>query len=399
VVAFRDAAIAAARTSTGGVALTVQPREIDLSQLRAGQDGSATLTISGPNNAPVAGTLKPLAPWLHLDRVQFNGASTLVRVTARTSEIHSAGPQHGTIEVAMGNQRMYIPVRVDVVPLPAAPKPQQPRPQPAPAYQAPVPPFMGGGRVGAQPAAAGRPGAAQQTATYGAAPRPPRAGAAAVIGRARSLGGLRLAISLALALLLAFGLPALLHVYALPLLGAYLTTPTLTAAALLAVGAVGALVGAPLAYIGAPPAPGRFRTGGLLAAIGAALAITNGPQWQLTPAMIQALPGATQVGALALTLPLFVAIGAAVGAQPLVSRSVLMVARYIAARYRLVMLTAAIVGGWVGLTAAQMALSAVFQQAPLAVSLVSGCGLVVGVGLGLMLATPVGFLVRRFAFG
>jgi hypothetical protein len=46
-----------------------------------------------------------------------------------------------------------------------------------------------------------------------------------------------------------------------------------------------------------------------------------------------------------------------------------------------------------------MTLSAVFQQAPVAVSLVSGCGLVLGVALGVMLATPVGYVVRRFAFG
>ena len=393
VAAFRDAAIAVARTSTGNhAALTVQPREIDLNQLRAGQDGSATLTISGLNNAPVAGTLKPLTPWVHLDRVQFNGVSTLVQVTARTSEIHSAGPQQGTIEVAMGNQRMYIPIRAYV--MPAAARPQQP--QPAPAYHAPGPAPIPPKGAAAAPA---KPHAAPQTATYAAAPRQAGATAAAMMGRARSLGGLRLALSFILALLLAFGTPALLNAYAVPRLGAYLTSPLWTAWALLASGVIGALIAAPLAYIGSAQAPGRLRTGGLLAAVGAALAITNGVQLQLTPALTQSLPVAAQLGALALTLPLLVAIGAAVGAQPLVSRSILTVARYISARYRLVVVTAAIVGGWVGLTAAQMAVSAAFQQAPVAISLISGCGLIVGVALGLMLATPVGYLVRRFAFG
>ncbi|HET9110698.1 MAG TPA: serine/threonine-protein kinase [Ktedonobacterales bacterium] len=392
--AFRDAAIAAARTSTGNqAALTVQPREIDLNQLRAGQDGSATLTISGLNNAPVAGALKPLTPWVHLDRAQFNGVSTLVQVTARTSEIHSAGPQQGTIEVTMGNQRMYIPVRVRVIP--AAPVV---RPQPQPAYQAPPPVSPQGVGAQARPQAAAGRGAAQQTAAYAAAPRQPGAGAA-MMARVRSLDGLRLALSLILALLFAFGLPAALNAFAVPQLGAYLTSPAWTAWALLASGVIAALIAAPLAYIGGARTSGRLRTGGLLAAVGAALAITNGPQLQLTSALTQTLPGATQLGALALTLPLLVAIGAAVGAQPLVSRSILAVARYIAARYRLVVITAAIVGGWVGLTAAQMAVSGAFQQAPVAISLISGCGLIVGVALGLMLATPVGYLVRRFAFG
>jgi len=216
--------------------------------------------------------------------------------------------------------------------------------------------------------------------------------------RTRSLGGLRMALSLALALLLAFGLPALVNAFALPTLTAQLSNPLWIAWALLSIGVVGALIGAPLAYVGAARSPGRWRTGALLAGVGAVLAISNGVQLQLTQGLTNALPGATQLGALALTMPLFVGVGAALGVQPLVSRGILTVARYIAARYRLVLLTAAVIGGWVGLTAAQMALSAVFQQAPVAVSLVSGCGLIVGVALGLMLASPVGFLVRRFAF-
>jgi predicted Ser/Thr protein kinase len=408
VVAFRDAAIAAARTATGpSIALTVQPREIDMNQLRAGQDGAATLTISGPNGAPVSGSLKPLAPWLHLDRTQFSGASSLIQVTARTSEMHGTGPQRGTIEVAIGNQRMYIPVRVDVI---AAPVAAAPRPQPQPPNAAPAAPPLASARA-ARPGAQAAPGGgrgggrgpAQQTAAHAAAPRQPRASAsAAVIGRAHSLGGVRLALSLALALLFAFGLPSLVNAFALPQLTAALSalsSPVWVAWALLGVGVIGALIGAPLAYLGAARAPGRLRTGTLLAGVGALLAVTNAAQLHLTTGLTNLLPGAAQVGALALTLPLLVGVGAALGAQPLVSRGILAIARYIAAHYRLVLLTAAIVGGWLGLTAAQMALSAVFQQAPLAISLVSGCGLIVGVALGLMLATPVGYLVRRFAFG
>jgi hypothetical protein len=378
----------------------VQPREVDFNQLRAGQDGSATLTISGPTGASVAGTLKPLKSWLHLDRTQFSGVSTLVQVTARTSEMPGSGPQSGAIEVTMGNQRMYIPVRVDVRAPPAA---AAPKPQPKASQAAPQPFAAGGAWPQAAPAPnvgqnGGR-GAARQTAAHAAVPQQPQQPRAATISQVRSLGGLRLALSLLLALLLAFGAPALVNAFALPTLTGLIASPLWVAWALLGIGVIGALIGAPLGYIGAAWPPGRLRTGTLLAGVGALLAISNGVQLQLTRGLTDALPAAPQLGALALTLPLFVGVGAALGVQPLVSRGILAVARYIASRYRLVLLTAAIAGGWIGLTAAQMTLSAVFQQAPVAVSLVSGCGLVLGVALGVMLATPVGYMVRRFAFG
>jgi hypothetical protein len=213
------------------------------------------------------------------------------------------------------------------------------------------------------------------------------------------MDGLRLVISVALALLFAFGLPALIVTFATPQLSALLDSSVWQAWALLAVGVVGALIGAPLAYIGAAPSSGRLRTGTLMAGAGALLALSFTAQWRLTPEWSNLLPGAEQIGALALTLPLLVAVGAAIGAQSHVSRAILAVARYIAARHRLVLLVAAIAGGWLGLTGAQFALSTVFQQAPFAVSLASGCGLIVGVALGLLLATPIGYLVRRFAFG
>jgi tRNA A-37 threonylcarbamoyl transferase component Bud32 len=402
--AFRDAAIAAARTATGpGSALVTQPREIQLGQLRAGQDGSASVTISRADNAPINGTLKPLSPWLHLDRTSFSGASSLIQVTARTSEMHSAGPQRGTIEVAVGNQRMYIPVRVDVIaapqPRPAAPRPAAPRPQPA---SPPLGAF--GGPLGRAPAAAPQGGnaaaaAAAQPTVQRPAVRNPFAGAAGGLAQqTRSLGGLRVALSLALALLLAFGLPILLAAVALPQLAAQLPSPAIGAWALLLIGVIGALVGAPLAYVGST-AGGRIRTSVLLGGAGAALAVAYASQLGLTATMTQTLPAAAQVGSLALTLPLFVAVGAAIGAQPLISRGIMAVARYVAVRYWMAQILAAIVGGWLGLTIAQTALSAAFQQPSFATALVSGCGLIVGVALGVLLASPVGALVRRFAFG
>jgi len=392
VVAFRDAAIAVARTATGPSAAPVaQPRELDFGQLRAGQDGSATLTITGQNGAAVSGTLRPLASWLHLDSTQFNGVSTLIRVTARTSAIAGSGPQRSAVEIASGSRREYIPVRLEIVPAPsAAPKPR-PQPQPVAA---------GVGAAGQRPAPQAAPhagrAAPRAAAAYAAPRRNPLAG---LMRQSALLGGPRLLLSLVVALLLAFGLPLLVNAFALPQLTATLGSATWVAWALLALSVVGALIGAPLAYIGDAPAPGRLRTGALAAAVGGLLAVTFTTQWQLTSTWTQLLPGASQVGALALTAPLLVAVGAAIGAHALVSRSLLVVARFVASRYTLVLLTAAIAGGWLGLTFAQQGLSAIFAQTPVAISLLSGCGLVVGVALGIALAKPVGYLVHRFAFG
>lgn len=397
--------IAAARTATGpSVAPQVQPRQLDLGRLFAGQDGAATLTVSGQNGASIQGSIKSLSPWLHVDITQFSGASSLIQVTARTNLIRGVGVQQGAVEVSVGNQRMYIPVRLEVVAAPRAqpaPKPA-PKPQPVPQPRAQaraqaaaasalpgMPPFIASARKGAQIAAqqAAQQSAQQQTFAYRAPRRP------------RSLEGLRWPLALVIALIFAFGLPLLLANVVFPQVGSPISDPMWLARALLGVGIVGAMVGAPLAYIGDIRAPGRLRTTALLTGAGSVAAVALTAAWQLTPAWSHMLPAASQVGALALTAPVFAALGAALGAQPMVSAGVLSVARYIAARYRLVLLTAAIAGGWFGFAASQSALSTVFQQAPWALSLIGGCGLVVGVALGLTLATPVGYLVRRFAFG
>lgn len=390
-----DAAIAVARTATGpSIAIVTQPREIDMGQLLAGQDGLASLTISGQNGVIVKGTVTTSSPWLHLDTSQFNGASTLVSVTARTSQIKGSGLQQTTIEIASGSRREYIPVRLDIVPAPSARRPAQPRPQPNPVYAGAG--VNGGARAAHAGAAAAQPrGAATATAAprraAQVAPKPPR--------QAISLEGLRLPLSLLGAIALAFGLPWLVAVFALPHMGTSLLSSLGTAWALLGVGLVGALIGAALAYIGDRPAPGRWRTAALLAGCSALLAVTLSPHAQVSATWADILPSANQLGSLALNLPLAVAVGAALGAQPLVSQGILQIARFVEARYTLVLVIAAITGGWIGLTAAQSALIAIFQQPSFALSLASGCGLLVGVAVGLSLAKPVGYLLRRIAYG
>lgn len=212
-----------------------------------------------------------------------------------------------------------------------------------------------------------------------------------------TLGGLRLPLSLFGAIALAFGLPWLIATFALPHLTA--PSPVVAAWALLALSVLGALVGAALAYIGDKPVPGRMRAAALLAACGALLAFTLQPHARIAAAWVVALPAAGQLGGLALNLPLAVAVAAALGAQPLVSRGILQIARFIEGRYTLVLTLAAVFGGWVGLSATQTALNAIFQQPSFALSLASGCGLLVGVAVGLALAKPVGYLLRRVAYG
>ena len=108
-------------------------------------------------------------------------------------------------------------------------------------------------------------------------------------------------------------------------------------------------------------------------------------------------PETSQVGALAATLPVMVAIGAAIGAQTHVSRGLRAIARAIGAHMGILLATSAILGGWLGFTITQASLYAAFHPTPLILTLLSGCGLLLGVALGLSLSTPIGAVARRFA--
>jgi tRNA A-37 threonylcarbamoyl transferase component Bud32 len=386
----KAAATTFASAAVGSTTLpTVQPRELDLGRVIAGQDASGALTISG-QSGPVTGSVKALSPWIVVDKQQFNGQSTLITVTARTSAITGRGPQNGTIELAMANQRMYIPVRVDVAPV--APPPPAPPPRQAPS---PAP----GANAAAQ---AGKGATVAQSPVRPAAAKPKRnVRVGRVMGyTGRDTSGVRFALSVIVSLALAISLPWALYTFLDPWLASYISSDLTRALALLGISVLGALGGALAPYIGGRRSPGRARTAILGAIIGGALAFNLANQLALVPteAAEVVFPEIPQVGPLAVTLPVLVAIGAALGAQELISRGILAVVRAIGARHGIMLVTSAILGGWLGLTITQAAINAAFHPEPLLLTFLSGCGLLLGVAIGLSLAPPIGAIARRFAW-
>ncbi|HEU0027563.1 MAG TPA: serine/threonine-protein kinase [Ktedonobacterales bacterium] len=381
---MKAAATTFANVAAGSTTLpAVSPRELDFGRVIAGQDASGALTVTG-QSGPITGSVKPLAAWIVVDKQQFTGASTLIAVTAHTSAITGQGPQRGDIELTMGRQHMYIPVRVDVAPV----TPAAPPPAPSPANHA------GPQATRVSPAVnPARPAAAPQPSSQ---PRR-RAGAHGAVMPAIRSDGARFALSVVAALALAVGAPWALHAFLGSWLATLLSSDPLRAQALVAVGAVAAVGGALAPYIGGRRAPGRGRTAVLGAILGAALAFNIAAQLTLAPAAIGPFPEATQVGPLAVTLPVLVAVGAALGAQSLISRALLATIRAIGTHSGLLLLTAAALGGWLGFTITQASLDAAFHPEPLLLTLFSGCGLLLGVALGVSLATPIGALARRFA--
>ena len=214
-----------------------------------------------------------------------------------------------------------------------------------------------------------------------------------------NMDGARFALSFIAALALATGLPWALDTY----LDAWLAQvfPTVFSRALpfLMLSVALAVGGALLPYIGGKRSPGRGRTAILGAILGGALAFNIASQLTLaaTPTVIAVFPETSRVGALAVTLPIITAIGATLGAQSLVSRGVLAIARSIGDHIGILLAVSAIAGGWLGFTITQASLTAAFHPEMFILTLLSGCGLLIGVALGLSLSAPIGAVARSFA--
>lgn len=209
--------------------------------------------------------------------------------------------------------------------------------------------------------------------------------------------GARFALSVVAALALAIAAPWALHAVLGPWLASVLPANMADAQALVALGAVMAVTGALIAYIGGQRAPGRVRTAILGGAIGAILALNVAGQLHVAASASSLFPDTTQLGALAVTLPVLTALGAAVGAQPFISRGLLVTAYAIGAHMGALLATAGVLGAWLGFSLTQTALNATFHPAPVILTVLSGCGLLLGVALGLSCAGPLGAAARRFA--
>lgn len=384
---MKAAATTFASATAGSTALlTAQPRELDFGRVLSGQDASGAITVSG-QSGPVTGTVKALSPWIVVDTSQFNGQSTLITVTARTSAISGFGFQSGMIELAMTGQRMYIPVRVEVAPA-QAPAPPRPAPRAAPgaAYSA-----------GAQSQAS----SIYPSARPAAVVKPKRSARAwQVAGRTRmSADDIRFPLSFVMAIVFAISAPWALHAFLGGLLANFDISSLMSALAILGIGALAAIGGALIPYIRGRRSAGRGRTAILGAILGGALSFSVASHLTLaaTAAAASIFPDSSQVGALAVTLPVMAAIGAALGAQGIVSRGLLIVVRSIGSHAGILLVSSALLGGWLGFTITQASLNVTFHPSQAILMLLSGCGLLIGVALGLSLSAPMGVVARHFA--
>lgn len=113
------AAASAAPSATASL-VTVQPRTIDFGQLKSGQRGSVTITISGQHGASVNGQIIPPPNWITLDRTSFSGPSTLVQLTAETAKVGMTGKQYSSLQIFTGSQHIYVPITAEIVRAPRA---------------------------------------------------------------------------------------------------------------------------------------------------------------------------------------------------------------------------------------------------------------------------------------
>jgi hypothetical protein len=281
----------------------VQPHTIDFGSLVAGQRGTQSFTISGQGNVRVQGQVKVLSPWLSLDRDRFNGTSTLVQLVAETSRLPKTGKQVSTLQIDCDRQHLYVPVTLNVLPAPA------------PATR--VVPVVGAGAArSAKRGARGGAGPAGTRSAFNYGSASPTSGGAN--------WPVRLATSAALSLGVVYGAVLLLErLRTLSLFPLPVTLPVVLGLLILTIilGGVAALIGS-----GGRRWSGRWQTA-LFGASAAAVALIfwNGPYpWAGLGTVWR--DSVTVPTPLLTLLPLVVGLGAALGAEPGISRWMLGVA-------------------------------------------------------------------------
>jgi hypothetical protein len=291
---------------TMAAVVVIQPQMIDFGSLVAGQRGTQSFTVGGQGNVPVRGKIKVLSPWLSLDRDQCDGPSTLVQLVAETSKIPRPGKQVSTLQIDCDRQHLYVPVTLSVLSAPA------PVTRVVPAVPASKAAGKSANRArGGAPVRPGKPAPAAASAVQSKHRSP-------MAGTPRRNWLLRLCMSLALALGALSGVMALLHWLAAP---HRLPVPiTLPVALGILVGIIFLASGAAIAGSGGPGWHGRFLTTIMAATAAAVLVVLgSGPFTWADMDTILHTP-VTVPSMLILWAPLAVSAGAALGAEPTISR-------------------------------------------------------------------------------
>src|SRR5258707_8921293 len=112
---FAQADAAAATVVGTQILIKVRPHSVNFGALMAGQRGTMAVTVGGQNGLPVVGRIVSPAPWLHVDRADFVGPSTLVQLSLDTGQLPKPGPYQTNLQITSGTQHLYVPVTVEVL--------------------------------------------------------------------------------------------------------------------------------------------------------------------------------------------------------------------------------------------------------------------------------------------
>ena len=335
-------ASAAHAAPTMAAAITVNPPQLDFGSLMQGQRGTLAITVGGMGNAPVRGKITSLSPWVRVDKTAFDGASTLVQVSAETSNIPTTGPQTSSLEISCNGQRLYMPISVLVTPATG----------------------KGNGAPGPPP----RPNRHIPAKLLSPSPRRTRT--------MRLLTGAALAFTLS-AFTLTQGQTAL-HDFFPSLV---MTAPVALGLLLLAgaLGSVGAVAG-----WGSGNFAARLRTALFGAGAGLAIWLIVDGRWLLTSRSAILTAHVSMPHSAQLLAPLVVCAGSALGADDRHSRWMHALGAFTMRHLRpLITLAAVVAGGWIG----YLLTSGVVCLTPL--------GIILGMLLGLSLVGPMNRAPRR----
>jgi len=412
----RTGAAAATATATRGI-VVAHPRSVDFGLLMKGQRGVASLTISGQGGGAVSGQVmvdQASAGWLTLDRTTFNGGSTLIQVNAETARITRPGTEVGTLQISSGAQTLYVPVKVEVAAAPTAKQAAQAKAgataqgaakpgvaRPKNTTQQPRRRFRLWPFGGARQAQATTQGAANQGANI----RQGRVARGAPLQmRPATFSGWRLGLSFAIPFVLALLALVALQLFAARRLLALFVAPVPYGALALALLAACGLVpwlGAGI-IAGAWRAASRRLTTTLGALIGFVAVLIIEGHWLFTGASYALLVGKGASPELAIVPPALISLGAALGADPIVSRWALNVIRFIARHPNwCVMPVVIVLGAWAGFASATRLLpmvgGALITPGSFLVNVLGVIGLVIGVIVGAALINPTRNVLRYMA--
>jgi hypothetical protein len=104
------------------VSLLVDPPVLQFGEVYQGVSGSLTMTISGSHGRRVKGTIHTTEPWILIDQLQFDDATTDINVRINSTSLRAATRYTGSILIAPENEgakEQVVTVEVDVQNYPA----------------------------------------------------------------------------------------------------------------------------------------------------------------------------------------------------------------------------------------------------------------------------------------